>query len=83
MHNLHKKGLHDNPDYFHGVSLMNVISKTFMLVLTSRLTQWFDKHITDESQADFHSTIDNRFTLQSLAQKYLSKPDGRFYCLFF
>ena len=28
------------------------------------------------------STIDNIFTLQSLAQKYLSKPGGRFYCLY-
>ena len=59
-----------------------------MTVLTSRLTQslWCEEHnIIDESQGGFrrgYSTIDNIFTLQSIAQKYLSKPGGRFYCLF-
>ena len=66
--------------------MINVISKIFTLVLTSRLTQWCEeKNIIDESQAGFrhgYSTIDNIFTLQCIAQKYLSRPDGRFYCLY-
>ena len=63
-----------------------------MTVLTSRLTQWCEvtqwckeHNIIDESQDGFrrgYSTIDNIFTLQSIAQKYLSNSGGRFYCLF-
>ena len=83
---IHKKGSHDNPDNYRGISLITIISKVFMTVLTSRLTQWCEEHsIIDESQGGFrrgYSTIDNIFTLQSIAQKYLSKPGGRFYCLF-
>ena len=39
----------------------------------------------DESQAGFrsgYSTVDNIFTLQSLIQKYLSKPNVRFHVLY-
>ena len=42
-------------------------------------------HMIDEAQAEFrkgYSTIDNLFCLQSMAQKYLSKSNGRFYCLY-
>lgn len=57
-----------------------------MKVLTSRLTQWCEEqNIIDESQGGFrrgYSTIENIFILQTIAQKYLSKPGGRFYCLY-
>ena len=39
----------------------------------------------DESQAGFrknYSTMDNIFSLYAIAQKYLSKERGRFYCIF-
>ena len=83
---IHKNGSQHNPDTFRGISLINIVSKVFMTVLTSRLTQWCDEHnIIDEAQGGFrrgYSTIDNIFILQSIAQKYLSKEGGRFYCLF-
>ena len=52
-----------------------------------RLTKWSENNnVIDESQAGFrknHSTIDNIFVLQALIQKYISKPRGRFFCIFF
>ena len=82
---IHKKGPREDPDNFQGISLINVISKFFTLVLTARLNNWCEEQsIIDEAQAGLcrgYSTIDNIFTLQSIAQKYISKPGGRFYCL--
>ena len=82
---IHKNGSQHHPDNFRGNSLINIISKVFMTVLTSRLTQWCDEHnIIDESQGGFrrgYSIIDNIFILQSIVQN-LSKEGGRFYCLF-
>lgn len=83
---IHKKGSQDDPDNFRGISLINIISKIFTSVLTERLSNWCeDENVIDEAQAGFrrgYSAIDNIFILQSLAQKYLSKPGGRFYCLY-
>ena len=42
-------------------------------------------HMIDEAQAGFrkgHSTTDNLFCLQAMAQKYLSRKGGCFYCLY-
>ena len=39
----------------------------------------------DEEQAGFrgkYSTVDQIFVLNSVVQKYLSRPKGRFYCAF-
>ena len=44
-----------------------------------------DNNNIDECQAGFrhsHSAIDHLFCLQAMAQKYLSRHDGRFYCLY-
>ncbi len=44
-----------------------------------------DNSILDESQAGFrkhYSTVDNIFSLMAIAQKYTSRPRGRFYCIF-
>ena len=79
---IYKKGPRDDPDNFRRISLINVISKLCTLVLTARLNNWCEEQsIIDEAHAGFrrsYSTIDNIFTLQSIAQKYISKPGGRF-----
>ena len=58
----------------------------FTSILNERIHTWADdNHMIDEAQAGFrkgYSTIDNLFCLQSMAQKYLSKQKGRFYCLY-
>ena len=44
-----------------------------------------ENNIIDGAQAGFrpgYSTTDNLFTLQRIAQKYLTKTGGRFYCSF-
>ena len=55
-------------------------------MIFNRMTQWAENNNKiDQAQSGFRngfSTIDNLFTLQSMAQKYLSKKGGRFYCLF-
>ena len=83
---IHKKGSRKNPNYYRAVSLISVISKLFTLVLNKRLMEWSQENdIIDEAQAWFragYSTIDNLFTLQGIAQKYLTRTGGRFYCLF-
>ena len=75
-----------DPNNFRGVSLINTICKMFTSILTSRLDKWTEKYnVLHESQAGFrqqYSTTDNIFTLHALAQKYLCRKGGRFYCLF-
>ena len=60
--------------------------KVFTFILNNRLSVWCEENqVIDESQAGFrkqYSTIDNIFTLTSVVQKYLSRPGGRFYCIF-
>ena len=83
---IHKKGPKSDPGNYRGISLINSLGKIFVSVLNSRLQHFCDEHeLIDESQAGFrkdYSTTDNIFTLCALAQKYLSKPGGRFYCIF-
>ena len=54
--------------------------------MNKRLQTWCDEYkVRDESQAGFrkqYSTVDNTFCLHAVASKYLTKPRGRFYCLF-
>ena len=81
-----KKGDRENPNNFRAISLVNMICKIFIHVLSSRLTVWAEtNNIIDESQGGFrggYSTIDNVFSLQALVQKYLSKRRGRFYVFY-
>ncbi|MCG8044707.1 MAG: endonuclease/exonuclease/phosphatase family protein [Candidatus Thiodiazotropha taylori] len=83
---LHKSGALTNPENFRGISLINSISKIYTGILTTRVQKWAeDKGVVDESQAGFrrgYSTVDNIFSLQAVIQKYLSRPRGRFYCIF-
>ena len=83
---IHKKGPLDDPNNFRGISLIDVLNKVFTNILNDRIHSWADtNHMIDEAQAGFrngYSTIDNLFCLQSMAQKYVSKSKGRFYCLY-
>ena len=60
--------------------------KIFSNIIYARLYKWAEKfNKIDESQAGFrngYSTSDNIFILQSMVQKYISKPGGRFYVLY-
>ena len=82
----HKKGSVYDPNNFRGVSLIDIVYKIFTNILVKRLDKWTEKfNVIHESQAGCrrkYFTIDNIFTLHALAQKYLSKKGGRFYCLF-
>ena len=57
--------------------------KIFSNILHNRLCEWAEQNDKiDEAQSGFragYSTTDSIFILQSLVQKYLSKPRGRFY----
>ena len=83
---IHKNGPIDDPGNFRGISLINNLCKTFMGIMNKRLQTWCDEYkVIDESQAGFrklYSTADNIFCLHAVASKYLTKPTGRFYCLF-
>ena len=60
--------------------------KIFSHIATTRIYNWAERESKiDEAQAGFrkgYSAVDNIFSLQSMAQKYLSKKGGRFYCLY-
>ena len=81
-----KKGSLSYPNNYRGITLIDCICKTFVTILINRLSNWFDEcNSKDEAQAGFrkkYSAVDNFFILMSFAQKYLSKTNGRFYCIF-
>lgn len=82
---LHKIGSMTNPENFRGISLLSVIGKIFSKVINTRLIQWAESNnLQHEEQAGYkkgYSTVDQIFILQSLAQKYLCRPKGRYYVL--
>ena len=83
---LYKKGDMRDVKNYRGISLLNVMSKIFSYILNTRLKTWCDvNELLPEEQAGFrenYSTIDNIFNLNSLVQKYINKPRGRFYALY-
>ena len=83
---IHKNGPIDDPGNFRAISLINNLCKIFMGIMNKRLQTWWDEYkVIDESQAGFRKqyfTADNIFCLHAVALKYLTKPRGRFYCLF-
>jgi hypothetical protein len=83
---VYKSGPQDDPSNYRGISFINVMYKIFSYIIYHRLYNWAEKFDNiDESQAGFragYSTIDNIFILQSMVQKYISKPGVRFYVLY-
>ena len=83
---LHKKGSPNVPSNYRGISLLNVMGKIFRKVLNNRLVRWGNVYSKFyEEQAGFrekYCTVDQIFVLNSVVQKYLSRPKGRFYCAF-
>ena len=83
---IHKKGPTSNPDNYRGISLLQVLSKIYISVVSKRLTFYvnaFNK-IT-EAQSGFrsgYSTIDNGFILYSIVSKYMCKKGKKFYVAF-
>ena len=81
-----KAGSFSDPNNFRVISLIDTLNKILTGMIFNRMTQWAESNDKiDQAQSGFRngfSTIDNRFTLQSMAQKYLSKKGGRFYCFF-
>ena len=76
----------NDPNNYRTISLIDTICKFFVSILNTRLSSWSDENdITEESQAGFrkgYSTSDNIFILMTLVQKYLSKQNSSFYCIF-
>jgi len=83
---LFKAGDKNNTGNYRGISLINSICKVFTSVINTRLQTWCDiNSAIHETQAGFrpgYSTVDQVFILQAMTQKYLSKRNGRFYCLY-
>ncbi len=81
-----KSGSKEEPANYRGISLINVMYKIFSSIITDRINEWAEKNtIIEESQSGFrsgYSVVDNLFCLQSMIQKYTSKPGGRFYVLY-
>lgn len=83
---LHKSGSMENVNNFRGISLLSAMSKIFTKLLNKRLVTWAgNNNLLYEEQAGYragYSTVDQIFVLQSVVQKYVSKPRGRFYVAF-
>ena len=73
-----------DPSNYRGISFLNVIYKIVSSILNDRLTKFAnDFNILVDCQAGFRSdylAVDRVFCLQSMIQKYLSRPKGSF-CL--
>ena len=65
-----KKGNPDNPHNYRGISLLNVVSKLFTSIMTSRIYSWAESYEKIRfEQAGFrkhYSTIDHIFTLRQI-----------------
>ena len=84
---LFKKGDHNLPDNYRGISLINVTSKIFTSIVNKRLYTWSEKEnkICDE-QAGFRrkfSTIDQIYALITIIRKCLfCSRKGKLYVVF-
>lgn len=83
---LFKKRQVINPDNYRGIALIDIFSKLYISILTTRETFYSEVfHKITESQAGFragYSTIDNGFILYSLVRKYLSRKGKKIYVAF-
>ena len=83
---LYKKGAVDSPDNYRGIALLPIFSKIFTNIIYNRLNKWVEENnVICPEQGGFRrafSTIDSVFVLDTLIEKYLRRPRGRFYCAF-
>ena len=81
-----KGGIKNNPGNYRGISLLGCISKIFTGIIDKRLVNWTEKRkLFGYSQAGFREgkgTVDHIFVLRALAERYLSRKRGKFYCCF-
>ena len=72
---LYKKGDVNNTNNYRGISLCNISSKIYGVIINDRLQEWIElNNTTGEYQAGYkhgYSTIDHIFTLMSIVQKQL------------
>ena len=82
---LHKKGSHDDPKNYRGITLISCLGKLFTSIINQRLINWSTANeISTDAQFGFksgHSTKDAIFILQNLIQKRLNNKK-RLYCAF-
>lgn len=73
---IYKKGDINNPNNYRGISLCDISSKIFSIIINNRLQAWVkENNITGDYQAGFkegYSTIDHMFTLLAAVQKQFS-----------
>ncbi len=82
---IYKKGDKNDPANYRGITLVNVISKIYSLILRNRINSWCEsEHVFNDSQYGFRdgrSTADAIFLLHAIIQKVLSK-NSKLYCIF-
>ena len=81
-----KGGIKNNQGNYRGISLLSCISKILTGIINKRLVNWTEKRKDfGYSQAGFRKgkgTVDHIFVLRALANRYLSRKRGKFYCCF-
>ena len=81
----YKKGDKNDPSNYRGITLCNITSKIFSLLLRNRLNRWSENNdVFSDCQFGFrdnHSTTDAIFILHSVIQKVLSKQ-AKLWCVF-
>ena len=81
-----KGGIKNNPGNYRSISLLSCIIKIFTGITNKRLVNWTEKRkLFGCSQAGFREgkgTVDHIFVLRALAERYLSRKRGKFYCCF-
>ena len=80
---LHKKGAHDDPKNYRGITLISCLGKLFTSVINQRLITWSTANeISTDAQFGFkaeHSIIDAIFNLQNLIQKRVKNKNHLYY----
>ncbi|XP_078607973.1 uncharacterized protein LOC144879949 [Branchiostoma floridae x Branchiostoma japonicum] len=83
---LFKSGRKDEVENYRSITLLSVFGKLFLTILGKRLNNWGESgEKLVESQMGFrkgYGVLDNLFCLNSIVNKYLTRPRGRFYCAF-
>lgn len=83
---IHKKGNPNDTNNYRGIALLDVFSKIYISILTTRVTFYTNAYSKlSEAQAGFrsdYSTIDNGFVLYSIINKYLCKKGKKLYVAF-